>query len=256
MSDRPPRSADGADCPDADHERLRHLAYVVLSPALGSRRRAQLADELAQGALAEERGYDSARDRLVQRALHSGHRPPRLTLPSSGGTTSSATERALAAMMPAARAAYVLIRLEDVSSERTEALLRAAGVHDPTTAVGVAERSGLPAADVRALTVPDLAVRSRGRLVAVGAVVLVVAVAAAVIAVTASGNNDPAAPVSVETPADPAALVKAAKLDKDLARILRRLDQELARKDSDPDEIIRLRTLRKAVIAEQDRLRR
>ncbi len=268
MADRPPRSADGARAPDADLERLRHLAFVVLSPALGTLRRASIADDLARSNLAAEAGYEAARDHLVQQVLHTGHRPRRLSalaLRPAQPAGDPATQ-ALAAMMPAARAAYVLIRLEQVSPERAEAVLGEAGVRDPRSAVGLAERSELAAADVRALTVPVAAGGSRARLVLAVAAVLVIAVAAPVIAVAASGGGDTPSPVSNQTPpgadptdptdpTDPAESVKAVQLDRDLARVLRRLDQELSRQGPDRDEITRLRTLRAAVLAEQERLR-
>lgn len=173
-------------------------------------------------------------------------------------------------MMPAARAAYVLIRLEHLSADDAEAVLSAAGVPDPRTAVGLAERSDLDAADVRELTVPVAAGASRTRLVLGAAAVLVVAVAAPVIASAVNGGDDSPVPVSSETSdgdpplppsndtpagADPAQVVKAAQLERDLARILVRINEQLARQEPGSAEIVRLRTLRAAVLAEQERLR-
>lgn len=261
MADRPPRSAPGAPPPEAWLDRLRHLAFVVLAPALGPSRRAAIADDLARRSLAGEADYDSARDHLIQQVLHVSHRPHRLGALGRSHNTADPATAALAAMMPAARAAYALIRLEQVSPERAEAVLREGGVHDPLSAVGLAERCELPAAEVRALTVPVAAGGSRARLVLAVAALLAIAVAAPVIAVATSGSSDTPAPVSNQNPADPAPadpaqLVKAAQLDRDLARILTRLDQQLARKGTAPDEIARLRTLRAAVLAEQERLHR
>ncbi|MGQ0629404.1 MAG: hypothetical protein ACT4P1_00020 [Sporichthyaceae bacterium] len=268
MADRPPRTADGAGVPDAELARLRHLAFVVLSPALGTHRRATIADDLARSSLAEEAGYDRARAHLVAQVLHSGHRPRRLSgLGLGSPSTGEPATAALAAMMPAARAAYVLIRLEHLSAADAEAVLREAGVPDPRTAVGLAERSDLAAEDVGALTVPVAAGVSRTRLVLAAAVVLVVAVAAPVIASVVTGGDDIPVPVSSETsdgktppssgtPAtDPARAVKAAQLERDLARILVRIEEQLDRQKPGSAEIVRLRTLRAAVLAEQERLR-
>jgi peptidoglycan hydrolase CwlO-like protein len=98
----------------------------------------------------------------------------------------------------------------------------------------------------------------RPKIIAAAAAVLVVGVAAPVIAVTASGGSDTPEPVSNETtqPTEPdkAAIAKAVQLDRDLARILKRLDDELARPDQDKAEIKRLKTLRAAVIAQQKQL--
>jgi hypothetical protein len=255
---------DAVTPPDADLERLRHVAYVVLPPALGRPRRARIADELARRNLADGASYATARDRLVGEVLHVSPRPSGL---SALGGSESPAEAALAAMTPATRAAYVLTRLEHVPTARTEALLRQAGVADPRTAAAMAERADLSPADVRALVVPAPTGSRRPKIIAAAAAVLVVGVAAPVIAVTSGGDDSPA-PVSNETTTEPTgptqpaaptqttaeAIAKAVQLDRDLRRILVRLDEELARPDQNKAEIQRLRTLRAAVIAEQKRL--
>ena len=253
---------DAAKPPDADLERLRHLAYVVLPPALGRARRVRIADELARRNLAGGASYPTARDRLIGEVLHVSPRPSGLSAlgsRSSRSGSASTAEAALAAMTPATRAAYVLTRLENVPPARVEALLRQAGVADPRTAAAMAERADLSPVDVRAIVVPIAAGSRRPRIIAGAAAALVVGVAAPVIAVSASGGEDTPAPVSNQTPPQPTpptaeAIAKAVQLDRDLRRVLVRLDQELARKNQNKAEIQRLRTLREAVIAEQKRL--
>ncbi|WP_019873566.1 hypothetical protein [Sporichthya polymorpha] len=253
---------DAARSPDTDLDRLRHLAYVALPPALGRTRRARVADDLARRNLADGARWSTARDRLIPEVLRvSPH-------PSGAGALAarvrprgpeSPAETALAAMTPATRAAYVLTRLEGVRGERAEALLRQAGVTDPRTAVSMAERADLSPEDVRAVVVPVVTSTRRPRIIAAAAAALVVGVAAPVIAVSTSGGSDDApeqvsnqAPVQQQPDAD--AIAKAVQLDRDLRRILDRLDDELARPDQNKAEIQRLRTLRAAVLAEQKRL--
>lgn len=259
---------DAVRPPDADVERLRHLAYVVLPPALGRPRRARIADDLARRNLADGASYATARDRLIGEVLHVSPRPGGLSALRPRGSRNggdSPAEAALAAMTPATRAAYVLTRLENVPTPRAEALLRQAGVADPRTAAAMAARADLSPTDVRALVVPAPTGSRRPRIIAAAAAVLVVGVAAPVIAVASGGGEDTPAPVSNETPNQPTqsapsttstkdAIAKAVQLDRDLRRILVRLDEELARTDQNKAEIERLRTLRAAVIAEQKRL--
>jgi hypothetical protein len=259
MANGSPDPVTAARPPDADFDRLRHLAYVVLSPALGRSRRARMANDLAHSTLTDGASYPSARDRLIADALRVSPRPSgvgALSARAGRGGPDSPAESALAAMTPATRAAYVLTRLEDVPAPRAEALLRQAGVADPRTAVAMAGRADLSPTDVRAIVVPVPNPVGRRRLIVAGAAVLVVAVAAPVIAVSTGGSSPTPQPVSDTTPVQPdkAAIAKAVQLDRDLRRILTRLDQELARKDQDKAEITRLRTLRAAVIAEQKKL--
>ena len=251
-----------ASPPDADLERLRHLAYVVLPPALGRPRRARVADDVARHHLAAGASYPTGRDRLIAEVLHVSPRPNGLSAVAAragrGGSDSPA-EAALAAMTPATRAAYVLTRLENEPRVRVEALLRQAGVADPRTAAAMAVRADLSPVDVRAIVVPVAAGSRRPRIIAGAAAAVVLGVAAPVIAVSASGGEGTPAPVSNQTPTQPTpptaeAIAKAVQLDRDLRRVLVRLDQELARKSQNKAEIQRLRTLREAVIAEQKRL--
>ncbi|HVE27088.1 MAG TPA: hypothetical protein VNC22_16895 [Sporichthya sp.] len=259
MANGSPDPVDAARPPDADLERLRHLAYIVLPPSLGRPRRARIADELARANLADGTSYPAARDRCIHEVLRVSPRPSglaALTARASRGGDSPA-ESALAAMTPATRAAYVLTRLDGVPVPRAEALLKQAGVADPRTAVAMAGRADLTPVDVRAVVVPLPTGSRRPRLIAAAAAVLVVGVAAPVIAVTTGGGGgDTPEPVSNQTPTQPdkAAIAKAVQLDRDLTRILARLDEELARKDQDQAEIKRLKTLRAAVIAQQKQL--
>jgi hypothetical protein len=262
MANGSPDPVDEARAPNADLERLRHLAYVVLAPALGRARRARIADELARANLGDGASYPAARDRLLHDVLHVSPRPSgvnALTTRMSRGVSESPAESALAAMTPATRAAYVLTRLESVPIARAEALLRQAGVADPRTAVAMAGNADLTPDDVRAVVVPVPTGSRRPKIIAAAAAVLVVGVAAPVIAVTASGGDDTPEPVSNQTPTQPAepdkaAIAKAVQLDRDLTRILERLNEELARPDQDKAEIKRLKTLRAAVIAQQKQL--
>lgn len=252
-------TADGVTpVDDARLESLRRLAFAILSPALSRGRRARLADAYARQAAGDTTTHPAARAQVVRSALLTG--AGRIGLARGGR---SETDRALAAMMPAARAAFVLLHLENLPPAKVTELLTQAGIPDATTAVGLAERTPLDPTALRALVVP-VAPRFGPRTVAVAAGVLVVAVAAPVIAVSTGGGSDKdtPAPVSNETGSsgsgvvapDADAIAKAVRLDRDLTRILTRLDEELAHADQDKAEIKRLRTLRAAVIAEQKRL--
>ncbi|HUR73002.1 MAG TPA: hypothetical protein VMZ00_01925 [Sporichthya sp.] len=216
-----------------------------------------MADAYARQAVADTTTHPAARAQVVRDALLTG--AGRIGLRKGGH---SETDRALAAMMPASRAAFVLLNLENLPPAQVTDLLTQAGVPDAATAVGLAERTPLDPTALRALVVPA-ATRFGPRTVAVAAGVLVLAVAAPVIAVSTSGGHDTPAPVSNQTPVQPAqqpaestadAIAKAVQLDRDLSRILVRLDEELARPDQNKAEIQRLRTLRAAVIAQQKRL--
>jgi hypothetical protein len=242
----------GTPVDDARLDALRRLAFAILSPALGRHRRARTADSLARRAASATADQAAARVQVVHAALLAG--TGRISLPAPRGR--SETDRALAAMMPASRAAYVLLHLENLTPKATTALLTQAGIPDAATAVTLAERTPLDPTALRALLVPT-ASRFGPRTMAAAAAVLVVAVAAPVIALTTSGGGrDTPAPVANETAVSPdkAAIAKAVQLDRDLTRILTRLNQELARANVDHAEVKRLRTLRAAVIAEQKRL--
>lgn len=281
--------SSGDTAPDRVDD-LRRLAFTILSPSMARSRRARLADTLARTAVEVTRDRPAARQHLVSAALHVG--PTRLGLPRRRGTgvdsPAQAVERSLAAMAPAARAAFALLHLENLSTGQAEELLTAAGVPDPQTAVSLAERTPLDPAAIRALTVPAPAGAARTRIVAAGAIVVVVGLAAPVLAATAGGGESedaPQAPATVpnigpEQAAEPApAPAKApdekpateqaeqpapqqaeqqatqqADVERDITRILRRLDDELARPDLAADELARLRTLRAAVLAEQARV--
>lgn len=190
---------------------LRRLAFTMLAPATSRRRRARRADAVARSALAGTADHATARTAVVREALHTRSGPLGLPVPAlpslAAGLTRAAgsrtaepmarsTERALGAMVPATRAAFALLHLEYLSAAQATALLAHAGVHDPKTAVTLAERTPLEPAAIRSLVVPVPAAVNRSRLVAAGVGVLALAVGAPLIAVSAFGNDDAPTPIS------------------------------------------------------------
>ncbi|MEU0332799.1 hypothetical protein [Streptomyces sp. NPDC006193] len=176
-----PRHAPAATGPVDDRQaeaalvehypRLVRLAYLVLPPGLGRRRRVLTAHALAQRALPRGRtgpdaiwahgagregdpGYAYLRQRVLRAALRAARRrpvprafplPPLLPqvwglrlFPRSGGADELALEQQLAALPGPARAAYVLRGLENLPDPEVHALLDAAGVDDPGGALASA----------------------------------------------------------------------------------------------------------------------
>ncbi|GLW51054.1 hypothetical protein Stsp02_67150 [Streptomyces sp. NBRC 14336] len=148
------------------YPRLVRLAYLVLPPGLGRKRRVLTAHALAQRALPRGRtstplipaqstgregdpGYAFVRLRVVRAALRAGvplslralprraQLPPLLPqvwglrlFPRSGGADELALDQRLAALSAPARAAYVLRGLEKLNDDAVYELLAAAGVED------------------------------------------------------------------------------------------------------------------------------
>jgi hypothetical protein len=174
-----------------DAESLRRLAYLMLAPSLGRRRRAGLATAAAAAA-ADAAEPTTA---LVAEVLHTAGTRTGLAVfgqRSRGGPRAAEAARGLGALYPAARVAYVLARLEQCNAEQTAEILRSAGVADPETAIVLAEQAPLDPAGVRLIEIPG---RGAGvsRLVVGGVAAAVLGIAAPVIAVTTGGGSHPAA---------------------------------------------------------------
>lgn len=278
-------------------DRLSRLAYVTLPPSLDRRRRAGVARAIARRALGDDRSYPKARAWTITQVLRAGsgrtgiaglvraHRSAEAT-----ENHSSHAEQQLAALAPAARAACALRHLDGMDNQEIRELLAAAYVHDPETAIAVANHAPLDAEGLRAIEVPLRRPVGRTRLVAAGAAAVVLGVAAPVIAATAGGGDtgtettptvqpagmtsevevpagagpgageaadQPAdAGQSAPAPADPALQTGQAKVAGDLDRILQRLDIQIAQQGSAGPELEKLLGLRAAVVAQQDKLRR
>lgn len=145
MSDDPAESV--LNIPQADARvRLQHLAYAILSPALGRRRRTLIADVAVDRAFSAARAlpgasYPVLRERVVRGTLATGRRRAVLAIRANGRPRPAvAVEPELAGLPPAARAAYALRHLEGLDRSETHAVLASAGVGDPATATSLAER--------------------------------------------------------------------------------------------------------------------
>ena len=132
--------------PQADARvRLQRLAYTILSPSLGRRRRTLIADVAVDRAInagdAPGATYPDLRERVVRRALATGRRRTVLATRAACRPRPAAAARPdLAWLLPAARAAYALRHLEGLDRAETHKLLAAAGVGDPASATRLAER--------------------------------------------------------------------------------------------------------------------
>ncbi len=252
----------------ADSDRLRRLAFLMLAPALGRRRRAALAQEALGAALSQASELPAVRTALVVQVLRAGNGrtaiPTLFRLPRPSrqvGHPVGETEHHLGSMVPAARAAYLLTHLEKLSADETKAVLRAAGVADPETALSLAFKSPLEPSLVAEVT-PPAPRRFAPRLAAAAVGVVVLGIAAPVIAVTTGGGDkSPAVPTSVEQPAapvDPAAAKAAAAVADDtaqkLARLLGRLEQRLADHEGTKADKAKLKMLRDAMAAQLEQL--
>ncbi|MFE3601002.1 hypothetical protein [Streptomyces sp. NPDC059142] len=169
------------------YPRLVRLAYLVLPPSLGRNRRVLTAHALVQrslprgrrapggagvpgqrsgGTTARQAGYAYVRVRVLRQALEAGRpllrlaRPVRAQLPPllprvwglrlfprSGGADELALDRRLSALPGAARAAFVLRGLEDLTDEEVRELLGAAGADDVDTALAQATAAARPDQD-------------------------------------------------------------------------------------------------------------
>jgi hypothetical protein len=175
----------------ADAERLRRLGYLMLSPGLGRRRRVVLATAAAERA---EQAADPIAA-LVTEVLHTAGGRVGLGFFGQGPRRKAAgaqASRELAGLYPAARVAWELAHLARCSAAHTTDILRSAGVADPETAVGLAEKAQINAADVARIVVPDTAGPAVSRLVVGGVALGALAIAAPVIAVTTHGGSHPA----------------------------------------------------------------
>ncbi|MEU5592341.1 hypothetical protein [Streptomyces sp. NPDC020298] len=234
------------------YPRLVRLAYLVLPPGLGRGRRVLTAHALTQRALPRGRrsasaipaqstgrdgdpGYAFVRLQVVRTALEAAlplkrrawptrsQLPPLLPqvwglrlFPRSGGAEALALDQRLAALSGPGRAAYVLRGLEKLADADVRALLTAAGVPDPGTALK--EADGVPAPyallesaefDPCSLQVrPTDLMRRRQHTKAALAAAAALAVCGALIALPGGGwgADGPAAPVYAQNPAAEAAL--------------------------------------------------
>ncbi|MGQ0466208.1 MAG: hypothetical protein ACT4QG_12895 [Sporichthyaceae bacterium] len=225
------------DVPSTERDRLRRFAYLLLAPSLGRRRRAGLAYAAVDKALAGSSEPAAVRIALAAEVLRAGSGRTgipvlaRLPRPSRQvGHPVGESEYHLGALIPAARAAYLLVHLEGLDTAETRAVLRAAGVADPETALALAAKCPLDPHLVAEVSAP-VPVRVAPRMLAAGVGAAVLGIAAPVIAVTAAGGDDaPAQPTSVERPAlrvkDPLIALEASA--QKVARKLGRLDQQVA----------------------------
>lgn len=259
---------------------MRRLAYTVLPPTMGRRRRARMADSLARQALDLGDTRLTARAHLIREVLHAGRSgswvpAPVARLGETSTAASRATEKALGAMVPASRAAFALLHLENLNPAQATALLDLAGVQDASTAVSIAERIPLDPEAVRALVVPVPTAAVSPRLVAGVAVGLVLAIAAPVIAVTSFSGPAESSPVSNQQRMDndreaavsaaknalkdardrAASSNAAAEVDRSLQRILKQLNQSLDDPGLSKKAERRLRNLKQSINEERERLR-
>lgn len=150
MSGEP--TATALNIPQADaRARLQRLAYAILSPSLGRRRRTLIAHvavdhAFTSGEVRHRQGetgatYPMLRERVLRRTLETGRRRAVLATRAAGRPRRIATaDPELAGLLPAARAAYALRHLEGLDRSETYKLLAAAGVGDPATATTLADR--------------------------------------------------------------------------------------------------------------------
>ncbi|MFG1806450.1 hypothetical protein [Streptomyces sp. NPDC049040] len=229
------------------YPRLVRLAYLALPATTGRHRRVLIAHRLAQrslrvaltssggegvyallrrevlrGALAHGRQSGWARGVLAGAAL-----PQVVGLrlhPQAGGSDELALDRALAALPPAARAAYALLGVEDLDEHAAREILAAAGATDAVGAVMAAaavdnDHRLLAAGEFDPCTVQvrptDLLrrrQRARAGLVAMGAVL----VCAALLVVSTRGGSpepydsagSPGADADAARALDPAAVIR------------------------------------------------
>lgn len=267
MSTREPGTSGDPGRRDPNH--MHRLAYLMLAPTLGRRRRAKLADQAVHRAAAAPDPLAA----LVTEVLHNGGRTgmtllvtvPRPLRPEAGDV-----DRELGALMPAARVACVLQRVADVDAARTAELLRAAGVTDPETALMCVENGAPDAEALRAVAVPVVG-PARARLVVAGVAVVVLGVAAPVIAVSVSGDHSgrqiPDRPVSDQQAGliprhqkHPASVAPTpaptSSVAYQLGLLLNRLDERLKQTPDDSADLAKLRALREAVAAQLQVYRR
>jgi hypothetical protein len=232
---------------DADH--LRRLAYLMLAPSLGRRRRLDLASDAAGAA--REAGDPVAR--LVTHVLHATAGRTGMVL----FARSDGVDRELGALPPAARIAYVLEHVQGLTAQQASDVLRAAGVTDPETAIALAGKSPLEPVLLAGIQVRDPS-RGRGsRRIAAAAAVVATGVVVPVVALN-SGGHDHATDTGVSrplggspaptTPAAPAAAAASPNMAAELRTLLTKIDSRL-KSSVDPTDRKKLQQLREAVAA-------
>ncbi|HEY3603484.1 MAG TPA: hypothetical protein VGL04_02340 [Sporichthyaceae bacterium] len=184
MSTREPGTSGDPTPRDSNH--MHRLAYLMLAPTLGRRRRTKLAEAAVHRAATAADPLAA----LVTEVLHNGGGTGMTLLVTKPNPSRAAgdLDRELGALMPAARVACVLQRVADVDAERTKELLRGAGVADPETALLSVENGAPDTAALLAVAIPTVG-PTRGRWVAAGVAAVVLGVAAPVIAVGVGGNH-------------------------------------------------------------------
>lgn len=163
------------------------LAYLVLPAAIGEQRRLVLAHRLAAAAVSDD---DSVRLRqtFLRRLLRLKIRPwsgrlvlvdvvPAITRSAEADFTSG-----LNRLAPAARGAYALLRLEGQAPEQVAAILSAAGVPDPESAIGAVLALERQAGALRRPDADPTLARMYGRLPVTPSRKVVVGVAACALA--------------------------------------------------------------------------
>lgn len=244
MSTREPGTSGSPGPRDPNH--MHRLAYLMLAPTLGRRRRAKLADQAVHRAATASDPLAA----LVTEVLHNGGRTGMTLLInlSPSNRSDGEVDRELGALMPAARVACVLQRVAEVDAERTKELLRGAGVSDPETALLSVENGAPESAALLAVAIPTTR-PARARLVAAGVAAVLLGVAAPVIAVSVSGGDHDGRPIPDRPVSDqhPAAVTPktapASSVTYQLDQLLGRLN---ARLKQTPDDT-KLRALRDAV---------
>ncbi|WP_328319994.1 hypothetical protein OHA70_20640 [Kribbella sp. NBC_00382] len=135
------------------------LAYLILPPSLGRHRRILIAHSIVQRALPDRRrlqrqlagetdAADFLRRRVLQDAIRqASSRTPLRWLPQVwglrlfprlGAVDNLALDQALSTLSPQARAAWALVRAEQLSVDEAELQLRAIGIQHPQAAVNEA----------------------------------------------------------------------------------------------------------------------
>jgi hypothetical protein len=201
------------------------LAYLILPPSLGRHRRILTAHGIVQRALPDRRrlqrqlaGEPDAADFLRRRVLQdaisqaSSRTPlrwlPRVwglrLFPRLGAVDDLALDQALSTLTPQARAAWALVRAEQLSVDEAELQLRAIGIQHPQAAVNEAalleevtadEPLDVAASDpcaVRLAPTDLMRRRSSGQAVAI-AVTAVLAAAILISLLATAGAEGPAA---------------------------------------------------------------
>jgi hypothetical protein len=187
--------------------RLAALTYLILPPGLGHTRRAAIAHRNVSQALGpgltetpdQPLGPEELarlRVRVLRLALLGAGSRSRIPMPAGKGlgarTGDAATrDKALGSLIPAARAAHALRRVEGVSRDAALALLAGAGVSDPETAVRVSERMGSQIPDLGPADVPTAAWirRRRQRVAGAFATASVVLIGGAAATMPGSGTS-------------------------------------------------------------------